>query len=66
MKISVNLSEAATDTVRDLAAQRGGTVPDVIREALAAYKWINDQLDSGYEFQLQRDGRRESVVWVFR
>jgi Arc/MetJ-type ribon-helix-helix transcriptional regulator len=65
-KISLNLSEEATETVRELATSRGVSVSDVIREAIALYRFLYRKLRSGAEIDLVNpDGSRERVHFVF-
>jgi Arc/MetJ-type ribon-helix-helix transcriptional regulator len=69
-KISVNLSEEATRIVRDLAASRGATTSDVIREALAVYRFLSEELEdkNTYLELVKRQGDREDrqrVHFVF-
>lgn len=66
-KLSVNLSEEATEVVRELATRRGSSVSDVLREAIALYKFILDERQRGGDFTLTHDAghTHERVHFVF-
>lgn len=65
-KLSVNLSEDASQVVRELAVRKGMTVTDVIRRAISLERFVVDQLDEGKTFVVRRpDGSTETVHFVF-
>ncbi len=66
-KISLNLSEEATLTIRELAAERGVSVSDVIRESISLYRFLYRKMREGAEIDLAypKDGTRERVHFVF-
>lgn len=66
-KLSVNLSDDAAQVVRELAEARGSNSSDIIREAIALYRFMVTELRSGAHVELVRDesGLRERVHFVF-
>jgi hypothetical protein len=55
-KLAVNLTDDAARVVRQLADEEGITVSEVIRRGIALEKFVLDQLHSGAEVLLSRDG----------
>jgi hypothetical protein len=66
-KISLNLSDEATLTVREMATLRGVSVSDVIRESIALYRFLYKKMRAGAEIDLcyPEDGTRERVHFIF-
>lgn len=64
-KLVMNLTDEAAHVVRELARRRGVTVSEVVRRAIALEKFIDDQLDDGSSFFVERkDGTLERVHFV--
>jgi hypothetical protein len=64
-KLSVNLHGETLAELQRLAARRGVTLSDIVRESVATYKLIADELALGSEVVLERDGTRTRVKFVF-
>ena len=62
-KVTVNLPDDVVEAVADLAAKRGITKTEAIRQAIANEKFFQDTRDSGSEILIQ-DKKTNSVSRV--
>lgn len=53
-RLSINVSPATAQTLRELAAAKSTTVTEVIRRAVAVLKLLEDEQNEGTELQLVR------------
>ena len=64
-RVNVNFSGEAWEVLRDLAAVKGKTSSDVLRDSIALAKWVDDQRREGWTFiREDRDGRRTEIVFL--
>ncbi len=65
-KLAINLTNEAAAAVRDIAAEKGLTVSEVIRRAIALEKFVVEQLDRNGTFLVKLpDGSIETVHFLF-
>ena len=55
-RLSVNISEATAQALRQLAAAKSTSITEVIRRAVAVLKILEDEQDLGAEIHLVRKG----------
>lgn len=64
-KLAINLTDQAAGVVRDIAAQQGVTVSEVMRRAIALEKFVVEQLGRDATFLVKLpDGSIETVHFV--
>lgn len=63
VRLSVNLNEETADALRQLAADKGITITEVMRRAIAVTKFLYDEQDKGKTIQVvSRKGKIRNVV----
>lgn len=62
-RVNINFSEAAWTELQELAARRGKTISDVIREAIALAHWFERETDAGHRILVERNGEVREVVF---
>jgi len=66
IKISVNLTGETAERVERLAEQKGLTVSEIVRRALAMELFVEDELAKGSDFLLRSEaGELERVAFIF-
>ena len=64
IKLTVNVSSEAYTALKEMAAQRGVTVTEMLRQAISTAKWVQDTTAQGEKILKQdRDGRLFEVVF---
>ena len=63
-RVNVNFSEDAYRSLEELAARRGVTVSDLVREAINLEKWVDDTTRGGGRILVERDGQIREVVML--
>ncbi len=64
IKLTINVSSEAYTTLKEMAAQRGVTVTEMLRQAISTAKWVHDTTTQGEKILKQdRDGRLFEVVF---
>jgi predicted DNA-binding protein len=61
-RINVNFSKSAYETLEQLAAQRGKSMSDVLRDAIQLERWLSDARADGWSVLLEKDGRVRELV----
>jgi hypothetical protein len=61
-RLNVVFSESAYNTLRDLAAESGKTISDVVRDAIALQKWFNDTRRDGGHILVEKRGRVREIL----
>lgn len=51
-RLNVNLNDDTARALRDLAAEQGTTVTEIVRRAVSVYKFFDDARDEGKSIQL--------------
>lgn len=52
-KTSINLPEDAVKTLRELSAQRGTTMAEIIRQAISTEKFLHEAASTGCKILIQ-------------
>ena len=61
VKTSVNLSEDAIDTVREIAKRTGSSMGDVIRQAIATEKYLQETTSKGGKILIKEKRKRPNA-----
>lgn len=65
VKLSVNVSPEAAQALRDLAKQRGTTMTEVLRHAIATEKYLQEATRKNSKILLEDDaGRTRELVFA--
>lgn len=65
MRLSVNLSPDVADALRELAHRRGKTITEVIRDAIATEKFLDDEQRKGGDIIIEHDDNvKKQLVWA--
>jgi predicted DNA-binding protein len=65
VKTSLNLPEAAVEALKLIAAKRGTTMAEVVRQAIATEKFLVDEVEKGSKILIEDKDRSVRQV-VFR
>jgi hypothetical protein len=63
-RLSVNVALDVGDAIDTLAKRHGTTITDVIRRAVSAYKFIDDEVAAGGKILVERDGTIREVKFL--
>jgi predicted DNA-binding protein len=64
VKTSLNLPEPAVEALKQIAAKRGVTMAEVVRQAIATEKFLHDEVEKGNKILLEdKDKRLRQVVF---
>lgn len=62
-RLSVNINDETAEALKDLAERRGTSVTEVVRRAVAVYKFVEDEVGlQGKTMQLVDDKDRVTTV----
>ena len=62
-RVNVNFSENVYQMLEALAEKKGKTMSEILRDAIALEKWVQDETDAGGRLLVDRGGQvRELVV----
>jgi hypothetical protein len=66
VKISANLSTAVVEALKDIAARRGVSMTEALRQAISHEKYFQDAIDEDRRILLEdpKSGRLREVVLV--
>jgi predicted transcriptional regulator len=66
VKISANLSTAVVEALKDIAAKRGVSMTEALRQAISHEKYFQDAIDQDQRILLEdpKSGRLREVVLV--
>jgi len=64
VKISANLSSTVIDALKDIAAKRGISMTEALRQAISHEKYFQDAIDQDHKILLEepKSGRLREVV----
>ncbi|SRR6266571_893535 len=65
IKLTVNVSSEAYTALKEMAAQRGVTVTEMLRQAISTAKWVQDTTAQGEKI-LKQDRQGHLFEVVFR
>jgi hypothetical protein len=54
--IEINFAESTYAAVGTLARRKGVSKGDVLRDAIALYKWMEDKREAGFRFLTESEG----------
>ncbi len=63
-RVHVNFTGEAYETLEQLAASRGKTISDVLRDAVTLERWLEENRRAGARILIERDGKTRELVWV--
>jgi len=63
-RINVNFSQSAYETLEQLAAQKGKSMSEVLRDAIQLEKWLTDAKAEGWHVLLEKSGRVRELVQI--
>jgi hypothetical protein len=64
-RLSVNVASDVADAITTMQNKHGWTISDVIRRAVTAYKFIDDETENGSKLLVERDGTMREVRFVY-
>ena len=63
-RINVNFSRSAYETLEQLAAAKGKSMSEVLRDAIQLEKWLTDAQAEGWNILFEKDGRVRELVRI--
>ena len=63
-RINVNFSTSAYETLEQLAAAKGKSMSEVLRDAIQLEKWLTDAQAEGWNILFEKDGRVRELVRI--
>lgn len=66
VKVTVNLPEEIVEAVRYLAAKRGVSRTEVLRQAISTEKFLDDSVSKGDSVVLENEESKERRLIVFQ
>jgi hypothetical protein len=64
-RLNVNVANDVAEAIEELHDKRGWTYSDIIRRAVTAYKFIDDETEKGSKLLVERDGTIREVQFVY-
>jgi hypothetical protein len=64
-RLSVNVASDVADAINTLQNKHGWTISDVIRRAVTAYKFIDDETQNNGKILIERNGTIREVHFVY-
>jgi len=61
-RVNMNLPQKTYDELEKLAAEKGKTLSEVIRDALALELWFEQTRDEGGRVLVERNGKAREIV----
>ena len=61
-RVNVNFSPSAYKALADLAHRKGKTMSEVLRDAIALEKLVQDERDQGSRLLIERDGTVREIL----
>jgi hypothetical protein len=62
-RVNVNFAPPVYQMLEELARRRGKTMAEVLRDAIALEKWVEDQHEEGGRILVERNGDIRELVW---
>ncbi len=63
-RINVNFSRSAYETLEQLAAAKGKSMSEVLRDAIQLEKWLTDAQAEGWHVLFEKDGKVRELVRI--
>lgn len=61
-RISAIFAESTYKALEDIAARKGATMAEVLRDAIALEKWVQDTRDEGGRILIERNGKVQELL----
>jgi predicted DNA-binding protein len=61
-RVNVNFSDDTYEVLKQIAAKKGKTMSEVLRDAIALEEWVTEELTGGSRLLIERDGEVREVV----
>lgn len=61
-RLSVNINDETAQALKELATRRGTSVTEIVRRAVAVYKFVEDEVGQGKTLQLVDKNDRVTTV----
>ena len=62
-RVNVNFSEEVFEALENLARERGTTMAEILRDAVALEQWIDQvRKDKDSRLLIERDGERREII----
>jgi predicted transcriptional regulator len=61
-RININLSDQAYEALEKLAEDKGKTMSETLRDALALEKWVQDAQRRGERLLVEKHGKTREIV----
>ena len=61
-RVNVNFAESTYGILEELARKRGKSMAEVLRDAIALEKWIEDARDEGARLLIRHDGETRELI----
>lgn len=61
-RLSVNVNDETASALRELADRRDVSITDIVRRAVAVYKFVEDETSEGKQLQLVDDKETTQVA----
>jgi len=61
-RVNMNLPQKTYDQLEKLAAEKGKTLSEVIRDALALELWFEETRDEGGRVLVERNGKAREII----
>ncbi|WP_422117705.1 ribbon-helix-helix protein, CopG family [Brachybacterium sp. UNK5269] len=58
-RLSVNINNETAEALKELADENGTTVTEIVRRAVSAYKFLEDEIHGDTKLQLVNEKTRE-------
>jgi hypothetical protein len=63
-RLSVNVANDVADAITTLQVKHGWTISDVIRRAVSAYQFIDEETEGGAKILIERKGEVREVKFL--
>lgn len=61
-RINIVFSDSAFDTLKELSERKHTTMANILRDAIALEKWIQDAKEDGYHILLEKNGTCREIL----
>lgn len=61
-RVNVNFSESVYRALEELATRKNKSMAEVLRDAVALEKWVQDARDEGARILVERNGKTRELV----
>jgi len=61
-RVNVTFSMSTYNVLAEIARERGKTMAEVLRDAIALEKWVHDEIKRGHQILVNRGGEIKELV----